>query len=100
MINKNRRKFMSAMGATTVAVPLSALLTSLPSMADDMPMVDPESAQAKALQFVATSETPNQQCGTCTLFQGDKGAETGPCPLFPGNVVRATSWCSAYVPSA
>lgn len=98
MINKNRRKFISVMGASTVAVPLSALLVSLPSKAADM--VDPESAQAKALQYVTTSETPDQKCGTCTLFQGDKGAESGPCPLFPGNIVGGNSWCSAYVPSA
>ncbi len=98
MINKNRRKFISVMGASTVAVPLSALVASLPSHAADM--VDPESAQAKALQYIAISETPDQKCGTCTLFQGEKGAASGPCPLFPGNIVGGESWCSAYVPSA
>jgi len=88
------------MGATTVAVPLSALVASLPSHADDMPVVDPSEPQATALQFVAVSEKPDQKCGSCTLYQGDKGSENGPCPLFPGKVVGADSWCSAYVPGA
>lgn len=99
-MDKKRRSFITSVATTTAVVPLSALVVSLPSIADDQPMVDANSAQAKALQFVATSEKPDQKCGSCTLFQGDSGAAKGPCPLFPGNLVGAESWCSAYVPSA
>jgi hypothetical protein len=99
-MDKKRRNFLNTVATTTAVVPLSALVTSLPSIAADQPMVDADSAQAKALQYVATSEKPDQKCSTCTLFQGESGAAEGPCPLFPGNVVGAESWCSAYVPSA
>lgn len=100
MTDIKRRKFVSLMGAGAAVIPVSALVASLPSRADDAPLVDPESAQAKALQYVAVSENAEQNCGNCTLYTGEEGADAGPCPLFPGSSVAKAGWCSAYVPKA
>ena len=99
MTDIKRRNFVSLMTAGAAVIPVSALVASLPSHAADAP-VDPESAQAKALQYVSESEKSDQNCASCTLYQGAKGEDMGPCPLFPGASVMSAGWCSAYVPSA
>lgn len=88
------------MGAGAAVIPVSALVASLPSRADDLPLVEEDSAQAKALQYVGESENAEQNCGNCTLYTGEEGADMGPCPLFPGANVMKAGWCSAYVPKA
>jgi len=98
MTDVKRRQFVTFLSAGAAAVPLSALITSLPSHAADAPAVDPSSAQAKALQYVAVSEVEGKHCKGCALYTGDDGAEMGGCPLFPGSSVAAEGWCSAFVP--
>ena len=99
MTDIKRRKFVSLMTAGAAVIPVSALVASLPSHAADAP-VDPESAQAKALQYVSESEKSDQKCGNCTLYSGAEGADMGACPLFQGASVMSEAWCSAYVPAA
>ena len=100
MTDKKRRQLMTMLGAGAAVVPVSALIGSLPSHADDMPLVDPASAQASALQYQVDSDKDGQTCMSCTLYQGADGSEAGPCPLFPGVNVGANAWCSAFVPKA
>ena len=100
MTDIKRRKFVSLMGMGAAVVPVSALVASLPSRAADAPAVDPASAQAQALQYVAVSDKEGQDCASCTLYTGAEGEAMGPCPLFPGSSVAAAGWCSAYVPKA
>lgn len=64
------------------------------------PLIDPESAQAQALQYVIRSTVDGQRCGTCALYQGAPGSTAAGCPLFPGLRTRAEAVCSAYVPRA
>lgn len=97
MTDIKRRKFVSMMTAGAAVVPVSALVASLPSHAAEL--VDPDSAQAKALQYVAESENPEQNCANCALYTGAEGDAQGGCPLFPGQAVTAAGWCSAYVPA-
>lgn len=97
MTDIRRRKLLGAMGASAVAVPVSAVIGTLPSHAQDNPMVDPASAQAQALQYVETSPDAAAVCSGCALYTGDDGAEAGPCGIFPGMNVTAGGWCSAYV---
>lgn len=100
MTDVSRRKFVTFMSASAAIIPVGALVASLPSRAADVAIVDPESAQAQALQYVSESEKGDLNCGNCTLYSGTDGAADGPCPLFPGNNVMSAGWCSAYVPNA
>ena len=98
MTDINRRKFVTFLSAGAAIVPLSALIVSLPSHADDAPpLVDPTSAQAKSLKYVAITEVEGKNCIGCALYSGEEGSEMGGCPLFPGSSVGAEAWCSAFV---
>jgi hypothetical protein len=73
--------------------------------AGGMPHVDENGAQATGLSYkhdatdIDASAQPRyaagQQCSNCVLFQGGDAAWGG-CPLFAGQQVKATGWCSAY----
>ena len=95
MTDIKRRKLITFLGASATVVPLTALVSSLPSHAAGNP-VDPESAQAKALQYMAKSDKDGKMCGGCALYAG-KDDTSGSCPLFPGSSVASEAWCSAFV---
>ncbi len=98
MTDKKRRQFVTFMGASTVAIPVSALVGSRAAFADDAPMVDEASAAAINWDYKAESTMPDQMCVNCALYQGEADAKGGPCPLFPGSAVSTTGWCKAYAP--
>ncbi len=95
MTDTSRRKFVTLMGASAVAIPVSAVIGTLPSHAAEP--VDLASDQAVALQYVAVSEVEGKNCGNCTLYQGDE--KSGMCPLFAGSEIPAAAWCSAHTPT-
>lgn len=99
MTDKNRRKILTFMGASTVMVPMTALIASLPSRADDLPMVDENSVQAKNWEYAAISNEADKSCSNCALYQGDVDSTVGPCPLFPHMNVSVDALCNAYSPS-
>jgi hypothetical protein len=70
------------------------------AVADDLPMVDPESAQAKGLQYEAVSSKEGKNCANCILYQGDAEAAGGACALFPGSQVGKEAWCAAWAAKA
>ena len=39
--------------------------------------------------------TAEQKCVNCQLYQS-KSANDGSCAVFPGKLVAASAWCSAY----
>ena len=91
-----RRRFTQLAAGGVVAVPVVALMGSR-AQADDAPMVDPESATAKALQYVAETDK-EQKCSGCVLYQGAADDAKGLCSIFPGQSVPASAWCSAFQP--
>ncbi len=100
--DKTRRTLL---GAGLAAIPVVSavgvsLLAGAPKNALAADMVNPDSAQAKALSYASVSTKNGQTCSGCTLFQGDAGAKSGSCPLFAGEMVAAGAWCSAWVPKA
>lgn len=42
-----------------------------------------------------------QVCANCSLYTADSSSEEdwGGCSIFPGKLVNANGWCSAYVPA-
>lgn len=76
--------------------------------ADDhgMEKVDPESGQAKSLNYVhdASEAKGHAQfkegsiCSNCALWTGGE-SEWGGCGIFPGKQVAAAGWCAAWAPA-
>ncbi|WP_439106834.1 high-potential iron-sulfur protein [Congregibacter sp.] len=69
---------------------------------DAMAQLDENGPQAAGLGYRHDATTvenarysAGQQCSNCVLFQGGDN-DWGGCPLFTGNQVKATGWCSAY----
>lgn len=72
-----------------------------------LPKLSEDDAQAKALGYVHDASQVDggkypryqdgQACANCALFQ-DGGEEWAGCSIFPGRVVNAKGWCSAYAP--
>ena len=95
----SRRKMLGMSAAALIVGPALAL-TSRSSTAADLPHVDPQDAQAKALAYTEQSAKPDNHCKNCQLYTGDRSAEWGTCAIFPGKLVSASGWCSAWVKQA
>ena len=99
MIDNKRRQLMAAMSFTTVFVPVSALMKSLPASAEESPMVDELSVGARNWEYMSISDKAQKSCSNCALYQGDINEISGPCPLFPHMRVSVDAWCNAYSPT-
>jgi hypothetical protein len=53
-----------------------------------------DAAQVDAKKYPAFSKGSN--CANCLQLQGAAGAGYRPCNLFPGKLVAAAGWCSAW----
>jgi len=81
--------------------------TAPPAVASNLPLLDESAPAAVALGYVAVSSNANtskypthvasQVCSNCALYGGKADDVQGPCPLFAGNQVLGTGWCSAWV---
>ena len=101
MSNLTRRGFVKC-GAAVATI---AAAHAGGVVADELPLVDENGAQAMALGYrhdattVDTAKFANyvegSSCSGCQLFSGGD-AEEGPCAIFPGHQVKATGWCSAW----
>jgi hypothetical protein len=94
-----RRTFLGASATAIVSVPLLNLASGSVDAAD-VPKVDPNDAQAKALSYVHQSPKPDNLCANCQLYTGSADADWGPCAIFPGKQVASAGWCSAWVKRA
>lgn len=93
-----RRRFLQAISAATVAA-------ALPAAAEDIPALSIDDPTARALGYVEDganvdaarfpAHRPGQDCLGCNFYQGK--AARGPCSLFPGKSVAGKGWCSAFV---
>lgn len=106
----NRRTFLRMTATGLLAIPAAALLRPAPAAAQDMPKLALDNPQAKALSYVHDaanvdkSKQPRyqegQNCANCALFQAKGDEEWAGCSIFPGKLVNAAGWCSAYAPKA
>ncbi len=104
--NLTRRVFLQNL---TMAVPAGAL-ASQTARAGDVPHIDEADPLAQGLGYVhdaSTVDSSNPQtsryeagqlCANCALLSGEEGAAWRPCQIFPGKLVNANGWCSAWVP--
>lgn len=96
----SRRRLLRA----AAIIPVSGVLMSAAgrSMAADTPHLDPSSSRAKALHYThdaSRSEvrsSDSEFCHNCANYSGGSGARWGPCQVFPGKLVNADGWCTAW----
>lgn len=99
---QSRRRFIRLTVAGASALPLAGLVGTAHAQAK----VDPNSPQAKALQYVADAtkapmrKDPKAFCDNCQLYTGKPGAAEGPCAALGGGLVAAKGWCTAWVKKA
>ena len=89
----------TGMAATT-------LIASIASAAADAVLLDESDPKAVALGYHADATqtdkarfpnyTSGDKCSACTLFETQTGTNTGGCSAFPGKLVAAGGWCSAF----
>lgn len=103
--NFERRTLLKGIGSAAIVLPFTRLLVIGDTVtADELPKVDEKSSMAISLNYLhdASQSTARKDesaiCDNCALYSGDGGNEWGNCSIFPGKVVNANGWCSAWVP--
>lgn len=104
MANSSRRNFMRNSLLGMAALPLGAGVLSRNAFAQELPPLDPEADQAKALNYVKNASDAadhpayeeGEQCDNCMFFTA---ANSG-CQLFPQNSVEPAGWCQSWTAQA
>lgn len=104
-VDTSRRRFLRTSLMGVAAVPVAATLFRPHSAsAQDMPRLEESDPAAQGLNYrhdaSAVTSGARQEgaiCANCQLYQGSADAEWGPCAAFPGKLVNANGWCSAWV---
>lgn len=103
----SRRRFLIGAATAVAAVPFAAHLLSTAAYAQDKPRLPLDNPQAKALNYVETTEglqhpsyKPGSYCNNCQFWPAAADVEWGPCTLFPNHVVAGKGWCSAWARKA
>ncbi|MFT4606468.1 MAG: hypothetical protein ACI9V8_001129 [Urechidicola sp.] len=89
-----RRELLKA--AALIGISPFITIGSIKALASS-PQLDPENAQAKALEYSHQSSIAERNCGNCRLYTGDASQDWGPCAIFPGQNVASAGWCKAWV---
>lgn len=104
MANQSRRDFMRHSLLGLAALPLGTGILSSRAFAQELPRLDPEAPQAKALNYVEDAEQASghaayeegETCANCMFFQE---ANQG-CQLFPQHSVEPEGWCQSWTKMA
>ena len=92
----SRRRFLKLSAGGVVGLTVGGF--SLKAFANEQ--VNPEDAQAKAMQYVHKSAKEGQNCANCMLIQGNAADAWRPCGVFPGKLVSNEGWCVAWTKKA
>ena len=92
----SRRRFLKFSLAGVIGMTLGGKELVKSVQAADLPHLTEDDPQASALKYVHNSPYEDRNCSGCVLLQGNDGDEWRPCQLFPGKLVSATGWCSAW----
>jgi len=101
-IDPHRRRFVRGAFTGVIAIPFAGLLGTRTADAADMPKLDPDNGQAKALNYVHDAATnpafqEGSNCGNCVQWTGGD-SDWGGCNIFPGKAVAREGWCTAWAP--
>lgn len=94
----SRRRFLQLTVGGIIGLSVGNKLLVKPAQAAEIPHLSVDDPQAKALKYVNESTKGNSNCNSCMLIEGDASAAWRPCKIFPGKLVNAKGWCSAYAP--
>ncbi len=106
LLMKNRRKFLKRAGILLAGLPIIQLIGWSKLASAEMPKVSEDDPVAVSLKYVhdaskaAGRNNSEAFCHNCQLYTGEADSEWGPCSIFPGKVVNANGWCSAWVKKA
>ncbi|MCU7553481.1 high-potential iron-sulfur protein [Alteromonas sp. ASW11-19] len=89
----NRRHFLKLASTSVIGLTLGG--TALRANAQEQLQADDPTA--KALNYTPSSTTEGSNCANCMYIQGSDGEQHRPCAIFPGKLVNAEGWCSAWV---
>jgi High potential iron-sulfur protein len=100
-----RRRFLKFAIAGVAAAPFCAAGLARLARAQERVEEDEELAQQVGYKRDASDVDPNEWpdyeegeiCANCQLYQGEEGAEWGPCDIFSGNLVSANGWCMSWL---
>ncbi|WP_414828995.1 high-potential iron-sulfur protein [Alteromonas sp. H39] len=93
MKSVNRRDFLKLTGSTVIGVTLGGVALR----ANAQEQLQADDPTAKALNYTPSSTTDGANCANCMYIQGNEGEQHRPCAIFPGKLVNAKGWCSAWV---
>ncbi|MFC3121480.1 high-potential iron-sulfur protein [Agaribacter flavus] len=92
----DRRGFLKLSGSTLIGMTLGGVALRANAQ-EKLSLEDPT---AVALKYTHESKEEGQNCANCMYIQGEDGAEWRPCGIFPGKLVSAKGWCSAWMKKA
>lgn len=93
MKSVNRRNFLKLSGAGVIGLTLGGV--ALRATAQEK--LSPEDPTAVALKYIHQSKLDGKNCANCMYIQGENGEDWRPCAIFPGKVVAAKGYCSAWL---
>ena len=101
-LDRSRRRLLQKLTLGVPLLPLAAYPLNA-ALAADAPLLSPDAKEAQAVKYVedaskAKGAVPGSTCANCAVYQGQSGAPTGPCQIFPGKLVKAAGWCSSWAP--
>lgn len=101
MKNLNRRSFVKVAASSIAAIPV---IINAQEESQKLTESDPTAIALGYKENGTSVDSENyptykesQLCSGCTLYIANDDA-WGACAIFPGKLVAAKGWCSAYVP--
>lgn len=102
--DSNRRSFLKLALSGAVVLPLHNLISGTAhAQEQEMPKLEEDDPVAKGLNYqhdaTAVKDAKRQEdafCHNCRFILSEEG-EWRPCSVFPGKLVAAEGWCSAWI---
>lgn len=102
--DNHRRSFLKLALSSAAVLPLHNLIARAShAQEQEMPKLEEDDPVAKGLNYhhdaSAVKDAKRQEdafCHNCRFIQSEEG-EWRPCSVFPGKLVAAEGWCSAWI---